>query len=180
MKNILILVDMQNGFSGYEQTKTIGERIENLLKTKAFDYVVATKFLNYDNSIYEKLLDWHRLKTEEDRTLCKGLSEYADVVIEKTVYTCVNQHFLQRICQLNDGFFPEKLFIAGVDTDCCVLKIATDLFENNIRPVVLTNYCGSNGGSESHLAGIICMKRLIGEKQLYSGEIQSADDLFSL
>ena len=92
----------------------------------------------------------------------------------------MNQHFLQRICQLNDGNFPEKLFIAGVDTDCCVLKIATDLFENNIRPVVLTNYCGSNGGSESHLAGIICMKRLIGEGQLYSGEIRSADDLFSL
>lgn len=180
MKNILILVDMQNGFVRYEQTKQLGDRIEELLKSKSFDCVVATKFLNYDNSIYEKLFDWHRLKTEEDRKLYKDFDEYTDVVIEKTVYTCVNQHFLQRICQLNGGAYPEKLFVAGADTDCCVLKIASDLFEHNIRPIVLTHYCDSNGGPESHNAGVICMKRLIGEKQLYSGEIRSADDLLDL
>lgn len=78
------------------------------------------------------------------------------------------------------GIFPEKLFVAGADTDCCVLKIAADLFENNIRPVVLTNYFDSNGGSESHLAGITCMKRLIGEKQLYAGKKHSAGDLWAL
>lgn len=180
MKNILILVDMQEGFCSREQTKTVCERIEKLLKTKAFDHIVATKFLNYDNSMYEKLFNWYQLKTEEDRKLCKDFDIYADAVSEKTIYTCVNPHFLQRICQLNDGDFPEKLFVAGVDTDCCVLKTATDLFEYNIRPVVLTHYCGSNGGPESHTAGITCMKRLIGEKQLYSGEIHSADDLSSL
>lgn len=177
MKNILVLVDMQDGFSRYEQTKKLGERIETLLETRAFDYVVATKFLNYENSIYEKLFDWHRLKTDEDRKLCRDFEKYADYIFEKTVYTCVNSHFLQRICQLNDGVYPEKLFVAGADTDCCVLKIATDLFENNIRPIILTHYCDSNGGPESHLAGVICMKRLIGEKQLYSGEITSSQDL---
>ncbi|MCD8094963.1 MAG: cysteine hydrolase [Ruminococcus sp.] len=146
----------------------------------AFDYVVATKFLNYNNSVYEKLFDWNRLETEDDRKLCRDFENYADVVVEKTVYTCVNSHFLQRICQLNDGVFPEKLFLAGADTDCCVLKIAADLFENNIRPVVLTNYCDSNGGPKSHLAGIACLKRLIGKKQLFSGEIKSKEDLLSI
>ncbi len=177
MKNILILVDMQDGFARYEQTVKLSERIKTLLETRVFDYVVATKFLNYDNSIYEKLFDWHRLKNEEDRKLCNSLENYVDVVIEKTVYTCVNSHFLQRVCQLNDGTFPEKLFIVGADTDCCVLKIATDLFENNIRPIVLTHYCDSNGGPESHLAGTICMKRLIGTRQLYDGLITNKDEL---
>ncbi len=180
MKNILILVDMQNGFSRYEQTQRLADRIEQLLKSKVFDCVAATRFLNFDNSIYEKLFHWHRLKSEEDRRLCKDFADYADVIFEKTVYTCVNTHFLQRICQLNDGVFPEKLFLAGADTDCCVLKIAADLYENNIRPIVLTHYCDSNGGPASHEAGILCMKRLIGAEQLFSGEITSSSDLNAL
>jgi nicotinamidase-related amidase len=127
--------------------------------------------------MYEKMFNWQRLKTDEDRKLCSNFEDYIDVIIEKTIYTCINSNFIQRICQLNDGEFPKKLFIAGVDTDCCVLKIATDLFENNIRPIVLTHYCASNGGTESHITGIMCMKRLIGEKQLFLGEITSNKDL---
>lgn len=177
MKNILILVDMQNGFARYDQTIKLADKIESLLHLKLFDYVVATRFENHDNSIYGKLFNWHRLKTEEDTKLSRDFEDYADIVVNKTVYTCVNSHFLQRICQLNDGNYPEKLFVCGADTDCCVLKIATDLFEYNIRPIVLTNYCDSNGGPESHAAGITCLKRLIGEAQLYSKEILYKDDI---
>lgn len=180
MKNILILVDMQKGFVRYEQTQRLAEKIETLLESKAFDCVIATKFMNYDNSIYEKLFNWHRLKTKEDQVLCGDFSAYADQVIEKSVYTCVNTHFLQRVCQLNDGSYPEKIFIAGADTDCCVLKIAVDLFENNIRPVVLTNYCDSNGGPESHAAALKCLTRLIGKNQMYNGEILSKEDLLNI
>ena len=64
MKNIAIVVDMQNGFARYEQTINLTEKISNLLKKNLFDYVVATRFLNADQSIYENLLDWKRLKTE--------------------------------------------------------------------------------------------------------------------
>ena len=55
--------------------------------------------------------------------------------------------------------------------------MATALFECSIRPIVLTKYCASNGGAESHNAGITCMKRLIGEKQLIHEEITSIEDL---
>ena len=177
MKNILIVVDVQNGFARQEQTKAIAEKIRGLLERRLFDHVIATKFLNFDNSIYEQLFNWKRLKTDDDRKLYGTLEQYADAVFEKTVYTCVNPHFLQRLCQLNDGKYPEKVFICGIDTDCCVLKVATDLFENNIRPIVLTDYCASNGGQESHNAGILCMKRLISEKQLIHGEDMTKEDI---
>lgn len=177
MKNILILVDVQNGFIMHECTAKLVPRIEKLLQSQVFDYIVATKFLNFDNSIYEKLFNWYELKNEQDRGLFQTIEEYAEVIIEKTIYTCVNPNFLQRLCQLNDGVFPEKVFVAGIDTDCCVLKAAVDLFENNIRPIVLTHYCGSNGGQDSHNAGILCLKRLIGDKQLQSGEIICKEDL---
>ena len=100
-----------------------------------------------------------------------------DYVVEKYIYNCINANFIQRLCQLNDGTYPEKVFVIGADTDCCVLTIATALFENNIRPVVLTKYCDSNGGESSHKAGILSMERLIGEKQLVDIEPTLKDEL---
>ena len=177
MKNILLIVDMQNGFARYPQTVALTNKIKKLLELNIFDTVVATRFLNDTNSIYEQLFDWKKLKTEEERALAPGYEKYVDYVFDKYIYNCVTPNFLQKLCQINDGKYPEKIFIVGADTDCCVLTIATNLFENNIRPIVLTNYCDSNGGSDSHNAGLLCMKRLIGEKQLTNIEITAETNL---
>lgn len=177
MKNIVIVVDMQNGFTRYGQTKKLTERIIDLLDRNIFDSVVATRFLNDDNSIYEKLFDWHRLKTVEEQMINPQILKHADCIFDKYVYNCVTPTFIQKLCQLNDGVYPEKVFVVGVDTDCCVMTIATSLFENNIRPVVLTHYCDSNGGPDSHKAGLLCMKRLIGQGQMVDIEIMTKDNI---
>ena len=83
MKNILILVDMQNGFTRYPQTEDLSKRIENMLSLNLFDEVVATQFMNYDNSIYEQLMSWQRLKSNEDRTIRAELQPYIN---EKAFY----------------------------------------------------------------------------------------------
>ena len=178
MKNILVVVDMQNGFARYDQTIT--KQIKGLLDLNIFDSVVATRFLNGTNSIYEKLFGWNKLESEDEQALVDGYEDHIDFIFDKYIYNCVNASFIQKICQLNDGIYPEKIFIVGVDTDCCVLAIATGLFEHNIRPVVLTQYCDSNGGPDSHQAGLLCMKRLIGESQLIDIEIDQNTDLQSL
>lgn len=177
VKKILLIVDMQNGFARYEQTINLGEKIRLLLDTKCFDVVVATRFLNAEHSIYEKLFSWKRLQTTEDQELVYGYEKYVDYIVDKYVYNCVTPSFIQRLCQLNDGNYPEKIYIVGADTDCCVLTISTALFENNIRPVVLTQYVDSNGGPKSHEAGILCMKRLIGKEQLVDKVVNSKEDI---
>lgn len=177
MKDIVIVVDMQKGFARYEQTKKLTEKIAELLDRKVFDCVIATKFLNDDNSTYENLLEWHRLKTDDEQEIAPSIMKNVDYVFEKYIYNCVTPTFIQKLCQVNDGIYPEKVYVVGADTDCCVLSIATALFENNIRPIVLTNYCDSNGGPKSHDAGIACMKRLIGSKQLVDIKIETKDDL---
>lgn len=177
MKNILIFVDMQNDFTEQPQTKSLSNKIENMLALNLFDEVVATYFMNYNNSIYEKLMNWERLKSDKDRTIPSELQPYIDEYFPKNLYSCVSPSFLQMLCQLNDGEYPKKLFVAGVDTDCCVLKMAVDLFENNIRPIVLTNYCYSNGGEEFHKARLSCIKRLIGDKQLSDITLNSTSDI---
>lgn len=177
MKNIVIVVDMQNGFARYDQTVRLADKISDLLTKDVFDYVVATRFLNDDNSAYEKFFGWKRLKTQQEREIAAGIAERVDFVFDKYIYNCVTPNFIQKLCQLNDGKYPEKVFIVGADTDCCVLTISTALFENNIRPVVLTQYCDSNGGPESHMAGLTCMKRLIGANQLVDIKIEKREDL---
>ncbi len=180
MKNLLIVIDMQNGFARYDQTKKLTKKIADLLERKLFDSVVATRFLNDDDSMYEKMFGWHRLKTEEERAIAPDIEKNVDIVFDKYIYNCVTPNFIQKLCQLNGGEYPEKVFVVGADTDCCVMTIATALFESNIRPVVLTYYCDSNGGPDSHLAGITCMKRLIGSGQLIESEVLSKEDLRNL
>ena len=84
---------------------------------------------------------------------------------------------METIIKINEGKKPDYIFIAGVDTDCCVMKTAVDLFEQDIKPIVLLNYCNSNGGEVANQAGIQVMKRLIGQNQLIKGDINSKLDV---
>lgn len=178
MSDILVVVDMQNGFLRSKSTQAVRKRIGTLINSEAFDYIIETKSINGVASVYVKLFGWTELIEKKNRDLCEEVQEKADVIIVKEVYTCVAEYFIDILKGLNgNGKVPDRVFVTGVDTDCCVLKIATDLFERWIRPVVLVQYCDSNGGEESHSAGITCLKRLIGERQLCYQGIASKKDL---
>lgn len=166
MKKICIVVDMQHGFVQKNGTKELVPKIAKLLEMGVFDVVIATKFINGKHSVFENMLGWKGLVKEQEQEIPPAIMSHVDHVVEKHIYDCVNPDFIQLLCQLNDGLYPKEVFLVGVDTDCCVLSIATSLFEHNICPVVLTEYVYSNGGLKSHVAGLTCMKRLIGEKQL--------------
>lgn len=175
MKNILIVVDMQNGFNRYEQTHILADKIIELTNSNYFDYIIATRFLNKEGSQYTKFLNWHRLIERPEIDLIKGMK--VDTVVDKWIYTCVNEKFMAFLYEINENEMPKHVFICGADTDCCVLKIATDLFEQGILPIVLTDYCDSNGGPESHKAGLLVMKRLIGKISLVDGVINNKADV---
>lgn len=115
MKNILILVDMQNGFTKHQQTNDLTKKIESILYS--FDEVIATQYVNYDNSIYENLMGWRQLKSDDEIAIRAELQSCITEVFPKSLYTCISPNFIQRLCQLNDGLYPTKIFIAGVDTD---------------------------------------------------------------
>lgn len=60
----------------------------------------------------------------------------------------------------------ERIFIVGIDTDMCVLKIAMDLFDNGIEPIIFTDCCASTAGLQAHLAGLAVLSRNIGAQRL--------------
>ena len=161
MSKIAILVDIQKGFIN-EQSKHVLDNTIEYLSSNKFDTVIATRYINYDNSYYEVIVDWSDLKEESGYGLCEELLPYIDVVVDKTLATCVNMNFLQRLVQLNGGSYPSEVHIFGVDTACCVLKTCADLAEANIRPLVVEHCCGSPVGEEYHKAGLMCLEMLIG------------------
>lgn len=161
MSKIAILVDMQVGFINKEIKYVLDNTIE-YLKGSNFDTVIATRYINYDNSYFEKIMEWSDLKKESEYAICEELVPYINVVVDKTLATCVNMNFLQRLVQLNGGSYPSEVYIFGVDTACCVLKTCADLVEANIRPLVVEACCGSPVGDEYHKAGLMCLEMLIG------------------
>lgn len=87
---------------------------------------------------------------------------YAKVVFDKYTYSSVNQ---ETIAFLKRNKI-DTVFICGIDTDCCVMETAVDLFEQLIHPYVLTHSSASNGGQESHEAAIEVLSRLIGRNNV--------------
>lgn len=178
MKDILIVIDMQDGFViDYKAERLVG-KIEALLDKRIFDAVIATKFINKSNSMFRKLLDWHALETQEDIALSGRIAYLCDREYEKDGYGIPpDGSFEALLCGLNDNDMPSRVFLCGLDTDACVLAMAMDLFERGVRPIVLADYCVSESGDEYHEAGLKCMESTIGARQIYRGEISSKADL---
>ena len=77
MKNILLVIDVQNGFinSSTENTKN---EIVDLLKSKIFDIIIATKFINNNGSNFEKILKWNKLKDKKEQQIDNNVENYID------------------------------------------------------------------------------------------------------
>lgn len=161
MADCLVLIDVQNGFLS-DRTKEVPGKLMELIKTKKFDHIVGTQFINVEGSPYIKLMNWHGLMDEVSRTVDENVKKCCERIFVKTIYSCFNQEFSDYI---RDNKI-DKLYFAGIDTDCCVLKSATDCFERNISFEVLINYCASNGGVESHNAAIKVLERTIGRQNI--------------
>ena len=175
MKRCLLLIDVQKGFVSAE-TEYAVERIEGLLRRKlpgrypdaavpdgtVFDEMIATQFVNAENSPFRRFIGWNKLSGPPETDVLGFVRENADRVFVKNVYSAVNDELL--------SYLEEKemaeVFLAGIDTDCCVLKTAADLFERNIDAKVLAYYTASNGGRGNRYAAIRVLKRMIGAGQI--------------
>lgn len=103
---------------------------------------------------------------EDECAVAPALADHPGRVFQKEGYSGLTEELIR---YLRKGGF-EVVYLCGTDTDCCVLETAVDLFEHSIRPVVLADYCASNGGSYSHSSALKVLERLIGAKQILSGE----------
>lgn len=163
MSEALLIVDVQAGFIN-DFTHHIPLRIVRLFQAGEYAPLIFTRFINDQEGPYCRFLNWNGCAGDPEINIVPELQPYAspDLIFAKS-----------GLCGMPDeltGYLREnsieKIFIAGIDTDMCVLKIAMDVFDIGIEPIVITDCCASTAGLQAHLAGLAVLSRNIGANRL--------------
>lgn len=160
--NILLLIDVQNGFRN-EYTEPKIKEIHNFIYQYGFKKIIATKFINYEDSLFVTNLDYTDMMFSNEQEIVEEIKPFISAVSLKHTYNCVNSNFLEQLMILNDGQKPEQVLIAGFDTEGCVLASAIGLFDAGIIPMVLADFVASSQGEDNHNYGLEIMKTLFGQ-----------------
>ena len=155
MKKLLLVIDVQNDFVN-DNTKNTLIKIKELVNSNNFDLIAFTRFINDEDSIWYKKLNYKGCMTKEQQKIV--IDTENNKIFDKKIYTAVNDELKDYIRE-ND---ISEIYLCGFDTDACVQKTAIDLFEQNYEVYVLEDYCMSHRGEELHNIIIDNLKRLIG------------------
>lgn len=164
---VLVVVDMQNGFLG-EKSKPVIPKVVNLVEEcRNLDIpIVFTRFHNRENSPYETLIGWKRLRNAPETEITDELNIFADTIIDKDFYSSFTDKFSQLVKENN----WQTIILCGVATESCVMKTAVDAFERNLIPLIISDACASHAGKETHEAGLMILGRFIGKHQIVTTE----------
>jgi len=165
-KPVLVVVDAQNGFIT-EHSQSVVPAIVDLVRRwqAAHGDVVFTRYLNYADSPFERLIGWTEMVDGPKTELVTELTPFVGPdtpVVDKYIYSL----FTPEGIQLVDEHGWTDLYICGIDTDICVLKTAVDAFERNLTPWILQDACASHSGLKAHDAGLFIAGRFIGTNQI--------------
>ena len=157
MNKLLLVIDMQKDFIN-ENTKFLIEKIEKLIDENKFNNIVFTRFINNNNSVFYKRLKYTGCTSKEGMKIV--LSEDSKKIIDKQGYTALTKECIEYINENN----IDEIYLCGIDTECCVLKTAFDMFEAGYNVYVLKDYSASTYGEERHNNAIQILERNIGKE----------------
>ena len=159
MKKLLLVIDVQNDFLNEHTIDTL-DKIKELVESNDYDLIAFTKFMNDEDSIWYKKLNYKGCMTKEQQKI--AIATKSNKVFDKRIYTALNDELKQFIA-INQ---IDEIYLCGFDTDACVQKTALDLFEQNYNVYILKDYCMSHAGLDVHNLFIENMKRLIGKNKI--------------
>ena len=152
----LLIVDVQAAFVGPETDATV-ERIETLL-TEWPATPLATTFRNRPDSAFVEVLGYDDAMAEP--TLHPPIAEAVPEShrYERSEYGLDGTGV---IADIHDAGV-ERVYLAGLETDACVLACGFDLFDADLRPVLVTDCTGTLGGDTLHDAAVRVAERNFG------------------
>ncbi len=157
---ILLVIDVQAGFIN-QWTRHIPEAVQSL--QDRFETVFASRFENPPDSPFRKWKGLARFAPGMPETAL-AFAPCADAhVFAKSGYSAASDEIIVAAKEADS-----PVHLCGIATDNCVLATAIDLFEQGVRPIVIADLCASHGGPEYHEAGLLLLKRLLGEAQIVS------------
>ena len=159
MSKLLLVIDVQKDFINENTSKTL-RKINMLVDSKKYDIIAFTRFINDEDSVWYKELNYKGCMTKEQQEIVIDTKNYK--VFDKRIYTALNEELKQFIAENN----IKEIYLCGFDTDACVQKTALDMFEQNYDVYILKDYCMSHIGEETHNTYINNMKRLIGRDRV--------------
>ena len=160
MENLLLIIDMQEGFRNAKSEIILPNllKLKNSFKGK----IVFSKFVNTKNSLFEKQLNWTKFQNNEDKKLFSELQTSNNIELEHDTYTVLNKKLKEFIIKNK----ITKIYLCGIYTDVCIIKTAMDLFDNNIKTFVIEDACNSLHRKISHDSAIDSLKHILGKKQI--------------
>lgn len=152
MKTALLVVDVQSYFLE-RSPKDLPAKIADYIRSSNYDFIGFTVFRNVDGSNWEKSLDWHKSKTDEEIKLA---DEFKDLVtpentFEKHTYSALKHGKLLGILE-DKGI--EEIHLCGIDTDACILASAYDAFDQNFKVKILFDLSYSRAGLKEAVKNI--------------------------
>lgn len=159
MKKMLLVIDLQKSFIN-PNTEFLISKIDSLVNSGSYDLVVFTKFINDNDSMWVKKLNYKGCISLEDRKIMIDTKD--NIVLEKSLYTAYSDNLINLI----NLFMIDEVHLCGIDTECCVLKTAFDLFENGYNIKVLSGYSACTHGEESNKNALDIIARNIGKSNV--------------
>ena len=157
MKNALVIIDVQNGFINDNDKEVITKIVEYSNKNH-FDHIVATAYINNYNTACHIFEHWDECMAGTfSAEIVPAIQDISERIFEKSKYSCWNKEFRQWVKDNN----IDRLYIVGVDTECCVLSSAFDSYNDLQDIVVVEDLCDSSNGYDYHKAGILILKQCI-------------------
>lgn len=158
-KTLLLIIDVQNNFIN-KYTYPYVKKINDLINSQSYDYIVFTKFINTINSPFYQILHYQGCMETKDTDLC--IKKADAKIIEKSAYTALTPELLSFTKEQN----IKTIYLCGFDTNACILKTALDLFEINYKFKVLIDYCYSHSGRRYHKYGLKILTKLVGNENI--------------
>ncbi|MCW2920515.1 MAG: isochorismatase [Thermoleophilia bacterium] len=160
----LCIVDLQlDPLRGEPRLQQLARDVATFARTRRDDYalVVASRFRNERRSTYDRLVG-DDLRDPDDVALHPEIEDVADAVAESATYSSLTP----RVQQLLVGAGVREVHVVGIDTDQCVLATVFALFDAGYEPVVFDDLVDSASGETCHDAGLVALRRAIGEDRV--------------
>lgn len=153
-KDCLLIIDLQRGFIN-EHTSHLPQKITECLARRSFSAVIATRYCNTPSTACYRLGGWRDcMEGTPAAELVPELMPHVQRIFDKHTFSgCTRE--LQTF--LHEAQF-DRLYICGVNTDCCVLATVFACYDAVQELSVIEYLCGSTLGPHKHRNAIELMR----------------------
>ena len=155
MSKILLVIDVQEGFMN-KNTETVYKKIVKYLWDGGIEYnkVVFTKYINNKSSPAYRI-GYDRMFCGKEIEIYNELREWCVChrelykIFRKDTYSCwysKNRNGILFTEWLKENRITD-IDICGVESNCCVLASAFDLFDNGYKVNILLDKCANMNGT---------------------------------